>query len=109
MTLLELIKREAARLKMAGVSFGHGTANAFDEDRRACEEAGMNDFVGKPIDPEHLLGTVLRWSAKKTAPPATGLRTEKVARPKNRKAIGWSARTGSRSAGKDSAKKKPPA
>ena len=31
MTLLELITREAARLKKAGVSFGHGTANAFDE------------------------------------------------------------------------------
>ena len=31
MTLLDLITREAARLKQAGVSFGHGTANAFDE------------------------------------------------------------------------------
>ena len=31
MTLLALITREAARLKKAGVSFGHGTANAFDE------------------------------------------------------------------------------
>ncbi len=58
---------------------------------------------------ETLLGRWLDRSAKKTAPPATGLRTEKVARPKNRKAIGWSARTGTRSAGKDSAKKKPPA
>ncbi len=31
MTLLAVITREAARLKKAGVSFGHGTANAFDE------------------------------------------------------------------------------
>jgi len=31
MTLLELITQEAARLKKAGVSFGHGTLNAFDE------------------------------------------------------------------------------
>jgi ribosomal protein L3 glutamine methyltransferase len=31
MTLIELITAEAARLKQAGVSFGHGTGNAFDE------------------------------------------------------------------------------
>ncbi|HYF19313.1 MAG TPA: 50S ribosomal protein L3 N(5)-glutamine methyltransferase [Ramlibacter sp.] len=31
MTLLELIEQQAARLEQAGVAFGHGTANAFDE------------------------------------------------------------------------------
>ena len=31
MTLVELITAQAARLKQAGVSFGHGTGNAFDE------------------------------------------------------------------------------
>jgi ribosomal protein L3 glutamine methyltransferase len=31
MTLIELIIAQSARLKQAGVSFGHGTANAFDE------------------------------------------------------------------------------
>lgn len=31
MTLIDLITFEAARLKSAGVSFGHGTTNAFDE------------------------------------------------------------------------------
>jgi ribosomal protein L3 glutamine methyltransferase len=30
-TLIELITQEAARLKKAGISFGHGTSNAFDE------------------------------------------------------------------------------
>jgi len=31
MTLIELITAQSARLKQAGVSFGHGTTNAFDE------------------------------------------------------------------------------
>ena len=31
MTLVELVVAQAARLKAAGVSFGHGTGNAFDE------------------------------------------------------------------------------
>ena len=31
MTLVELVTAQSARLKSAGVSFGHGTGNAFDE------------------------------------------------------------------------------
>ena len=37
------------------------TANAFGEDRAACLGAGMNDHVGKPVDPELLYSTLLRW------------------------------------------------
>lgn len=31
MTLIDIVTAQSARLKMAGVSFGHGTGNAFDE------------------------------------------------------------------------------
>ncbi len=37
------------------------TANVFAEDRRACQEAGMDDFVAKPVDPDNLFTTLVEW------------------------------------------------
>jgi signal transduction histidine kinase/AmiR/NasT family two-component response regulator len=37
------------------------TANAFDEDRQRCLDAGMNDHIGKPVDPDKLFETLLNW------------------------------------------------
>ena len=44
------------------------TANAFDEDRDSCLAAGMDDHIGKPVDPEPLYSTLLRWLQKGASP-----------------------------------------
>ena len=37
------------------------TANAMAVDRERCLEAGMNDHIPKPIDPDQLFGALSRW------------------------------------------------
>ena len=42
-------------------------ANAFDEDRQSCVEAGMDDIIGKPVDPVILFATLARWLSAEVA------------------------------------------
>ena len=51
------------------------TANVFDSDRRACREAGMHDFLGKPLRPEELAAALERAGAARSgsvAVPSNG-------------------------------------
>ncbi|WP_374486080.1 response regulator [Zoogloea sp.] len=54
--------REIRRLPAcAGLPIIAMTANAMAGDRERCLQAGMNDHVAKPIDPEALWATLMRW------------------------------------------------
>jgi CheY-like chemotaxis protein len=43
------------------------TANAFEEDRRRCMEAGMDDYLAKPFDRDDLQQVLDKWCGARTA------------------------------------------
>jgi CheY-like chemotaxis protein len=46
------------------------TANAMDVDREMCREAGMNDHLSKPIDPDAMFATLMKWTKPRRAEPS---------------------------------------
>ena len=46
------------------------TANTFVDDRQHCAAAGMTDFIAKPVDPEAMFSTLLKWLPVRAAPSA---------------------------------------
>jgi signal transduction histidine kinase/DNA-binding response OmpR family regulator/HPt (histidine-containing phosphotransfer) domain-containing protein len=43
------------------------TANAMTSDREKCLDAGMNDHLAKPIDPDKLFEALVRWISPRAA------------------------------------------
>jgi signal transduction histidine kinase/CheY-like chemotaxis protein len=58
---LEATRRLRAMDKFKDMPIIAMTANVMGGDREKCLKAGMNDFVGKPIDPKILFATLIQW------------------------------------------------
>ena len=72
----EIRRRAGAGNRVPIVAF---TANAFEEDIRACHAAGMDDFLTKPVRKAAFLGATLK-ALMRPVPAADAMGTETAAR-----------------------------
>ncbi|CUW40317.1 protein of unknown function [Magnetospirillum sp. XM-1] len=62
--------REIRKMGHADLPIIAMTANAMQADRDRCLEAGMNDHLAKPIDPDEMFATLLKWRRAAAPSPA---------------------------------------
>ncbi|MFY9841474.1 MAG: response regulator [Terriglobales bacterium] len=84
-TATKLLRRDPRLQKFPIIAM---TAHALVEERQRCLDAGMNDHVSKPIDPDTLFATLLRWAKPRPrqavefqSPPAPAKTTDEVILP----------------------------
>jgi CheY-like chemotaxis protein len=58
-TATKLLRRDPRLYKLPIIAM---TAHALVDERQHCFDAGMSDHVSKPIDPDNLLSTLMRWA-----------------------------------------------
>jgi len=58
---IETTQRIRANPALPGKKIIAMTANASREDREKCLAAGMDDFISKPFEPEHLYAMLAKW------------------------------------------------
>ncbi len=64
----EAIRKLDAGSRYAVIPIVAMTANAMKGDREKCLNAGMSDYLTKPIDPDELLSMLIKWIKPKSAP-----------------------------------------
>ncbi|WP_020592421.1 response regulator [Kiloniella laminariae] len=62
------IRRIEEETSLARVSIIGSTAHVLEQDRKACMEAGMDDFIAKPIRMQTLNEVVLKWLPSEETP-----------------------------------------
>lgn len=55
------IREQEKRLFLRRAPIIAVTARSFDEDRKACYESGMDDYLSKPFKPDSLRRMLLKW------------------------------------------------
>jgi len=63
-----------AHPKLSGTLVIAMTANAGRDDQQRCMDAGMDEFVTKPIAPRLLFAILAKWLSQRAATPAAALR-----------------------------------
>jgi signal transduction histidine kinase/CheY-like chemotaxis protein len=69
-TAAQLLRRDPRLQQLPIIAM---TAHALAEERQRCLDAGMNDHVSKPIDPDVLFSTMMRWAKPR---PRLGIESE---------------------------------